>query len=877
MWFAVQIKWLLGKILHRHQLEITLDAELRAYMDEKTQRKILDGMAPSEARRQAILEEGGLEQVKEEVRGSLRGNGFETAVRDVRYGCRRLLRSPGFSGVVLLTLALGISTNVTMFSVMNAVLWRSLPYPAPDRLVIIEVDVRNIKNAGAAPGEVLDLTLRSHLVEHVSLISGVDANLDYGGEVEHLAAASVSDSFLPLLGANPALGRPFDSRLDDVGTVRSVLISDSLWRRRFGGNPAAVGAGVRINNLEMQIVGVLHPGFRLFLPASTNASEEIDVWFPTGLGKGRQYRGFAVAARLKPGVTIVQANAELQSLAADFVREYPGDYSDGKLRLVAHPLHSELTRAALPVLYMLAGAVAFVLLIACVNVANVMLANGTARQREIAIRRAMGAGRARLIRQLVTENVVLAVLAGGIGLILAHISLTATTKLSNSHLPMQSRITLDGSVTLFTVLLSIGTCLVFGILPAWRLASGDTASPLRAGRADTAAPSMRMLQRVLVIAEVALSIVPLVCGGLMLRTFLNLVHAPIGFEPSGVLTAKLPISFRMYPTIDQRWSLHRNILEQVGAIPGVEAVSAASPLPFAPLQITRRVGRADDSGVPGILATQQTVLHGYLRLVGTPLLQGRDFTPEDIAARRPVAIVDQRVAQRLWPEGALGRRLAIETGATRVIVEIVGIIAPVRVTHVRDGAMPHFLVPYHLYPIEMSLIVKTRETTASLGPAIRRTVDGLHTGRSLFEIRPMSAYVADSIGDIRFTMLVLGVFATISVLLASVGLYGTLSYLISQRRREFGIRLALGSSVRGLVAMVVGEGTVLTAAGIVAGLLGAWAATRAIRQLLYEVSPLDRVTLLGVIGLIAFISIAAVSVPAWRVTRIDPNLSLRCD
>jgi len=362
----------------------------------------------------------------------------------------------------------------------------------------------------------------------------------------------------------------------------------------------------------------------------------------------------------------------------------------------------------------------------------------------------------------------------------------------------------------------------------------------------------------------------------MVRSFLNLVHAPIGFDPTHVLTARLPISFRMYPATGQRWALHREILQRVRALPGVESVSAASPLPLAPAQTTRRVARADRPGVPGILATQQTVIYGYLELVGTPLLAGRDFTAEDIAAGRPVAIVDERLARRLWPEGAIGKRLVIERGP-REELEIVGVTAPVRATRVRDENIPHFLIPYHLYPVEMSLVVKTRETAASLGPAIRSAVDASHTGRAAFDIRPMSGYVTDSIGDTRFTMWVLAAFAVTSVLLAAVGLYGTLAYLIAQRTPEFGIRLALGSTVRAIIAMVVREGAVLAAAGAVLGLAGASAVTGAIRQLLYNVNPFDGVTLTGVVALVALVSLAAAGVPAWRTTRIEPNVSLRAE
>jgi predicted permease len=875
---AAKIRRTIGNLFGRQRLESTLDAELRAYLDEMTGRKIRDGISPAEARREALLEAGGLEQLKEEVRSAWLGNGIETAVRDARYAVRSLLRSPGFTSVVVLTLALGIGTNLTMFSVMHAVLWRPLPYPAPGRIVLVQVDARNVANAGAAPGELLDLKARSRMLEDLSMISVVDANLDYGGEMEHLTAASVSDDFLPALGVRPTLGRPLNSHIDDVVQARNVLISDALWRRRFGAGPAVIGRAVYINNLDIRIAGVLPPDFRLFLPPWANAAESIDIWFSTGIGRGRQYRWFPIAARLTPGATLVQANAELQTIAAQFVREHPEAYPDGKLRLTAVRLHDEMTRGPRPALFLLAGAVGFVLLIACVNVANLMLAHGAARQRELAIRRALGAGSVRIVRQLLTESLILALFAGAAGLALAAVGLDAIAKLGNVHLPLQSRIAVDGTVALFALGLSVATSLLFGLLPAWRLASGRMSDPLRAGLSQSASTGMRKLQRALVIAEVALSIVPLASGGLMLRTFVNLARAPLGFDPTHVLTARLPMNFRLYSQTPQRWAVLREILGRVAAIPGVEAVSAAGPLPMAPGQITMRVGRVDRPGVPGIVATQQTALNGYLKLVGTPLLQGRDFTPEDVAAARPVVIVDEHLARRLWPEGALGRHLAIEhTGGTREDLEVIGVTAPVRATSVRDESVAHFVVPYHLYPLEMTLVAKTRQTAAGLAPAIQSAVAAAHTTRAAFDIRPMADYVTESIGNARFTTWVLAVFAAASILLAAVGLYGTLAYLIAQRTREFGIRLALGSTVRAIVAMVLREGALLAAAGVALGLAGAAAVTGAIRQLLYNVSPFDGVTLLGVVGLVALVAIAAAGVPAWRATRIEPVAAMRSE
>ncbi len=883
-----KLKRLFDNLFQRQRAEDTLDRELHEYVDELVERNVRRGMPRVEARRQALVEAGGVAQVKEQVRDEWLGQRIETTLQDIRYACRSLVRSPGFTVVVIATLAIGIGANLTMFGLMQAVLWRPLPYPEPNRIVTIQVDARNVPNTGATLGEVLDLSERGRSFERVSTINPVDANLEYQGETEHVEAASVSDNFLPLLGARPALGRTLNSRVDEnKQQALAILVSDKLWRRRFSADPGIVGKVVLVNNLDLQIVGVLPAGFRLFLPPDLSASEEIDVWFPSALSPVRQYRGIPVAARLKPGVTLDQANAELQLLAAQFERQYPDFYSGrkgwqaspadagpgGKLRFTARLLHEDMTREIRPALFLLTGAMGFVFLIACVNIANLMLARGWARERELEIRRALGAGRVRIVRQLLTESLVLAVASAGIGLICAHFGLEAIGHQSSAHIPLRSRIGMDLPMALLALVLAVVASTLFGLLPAWRMASDKMANALRAGRTETAGSGARRLRRMLVVAEVALSIVPLVCGGLMLRSFLNLLHTPLGFHPAQVVTAKVPFSFGKYAQTEQRWALLRDVLDRVRALPGVQAVSAADPLPLASQQ-TRRVGRADQPDASPMLATQQGAVPGYLGVMGTRLLEGRDFTDADIAHGQHVTIIDERLARRLWPEGAIGQRLAVYRTGWRHELEVIGVTAAVRVTRVRDENIPHFMLPDD-YP--MSLVIKTRETAEKITPGIKGAVAAAHAGRAPFDIRSMDSYVSDSIGDTRFMMFVLAVFAGASVLLAAVGLYGTLAYLTAQRTREFGIRLALGSSVKGIVAIVMRESMLLAIAGVALGLAGVAAVTGAIRQLLYGVRPLDGLTLAAVAGLVGVVALGAAAVPAWHATRIDPQTSLRSE
>ncbi len=835
------------------------------------------------------VEAGGIEQIKEAVRETWLGLGIETVFQDLRYAGRSLLRSPGFSAIVIATLAVGIGANLTMFSLMRSVLWRPLPYPEPNRIVVIQVDARNVPNTGGTSGELLELRERSRTLEQVSTIESVSEDLDYAGEMEHVRAAEVSDDFLPLLGARAQLGRILDSRIDaGKQQALAILISDGLWRRRFGAERGVIGRTVRINDADVQIAGVLPPGFRLFLPPSVSGAEQVDIWLPYRIDPTVPYRGVPLVARLRPGVTLDRANAELETLAAQFEREHPEFYSGTKgwqaspadrgpgpkVRFTARLVHDDMTRDARPALFLLAGAVGFVLLIACVNVANLMLARGSARQRELEIRRALGARTSRIIRQLLTESVVLAAASGGLGLFCARFGLEAIGRQSASHIPLPSRIGMDGTAALAALALSMVTSILFGLLPAWRLASGKTGHALRAGRTETAASGARRLQRTLVAAEVALSIVPLACGGLMLRSFLNLMHTPLGFNPANVITAKVPVNLNRYPRTEQRWAVLQDVLDHVRALPGVESASAASPLPLAS-QENRRVGRPDQPDMPPIRATQQGAIPGYLGVIGTALLDGRDFTAEEAAQRRNVTIIDAGLAKRLWPdESAIGKTLSVYRTGWRNDLEVVGVTAPVRVTRVRDESVPHYMMPDE-YPA--SLVIKTHETAERMAPQIQAAVDAAHGGRAAFDIRPMSDYVSDSIGDTRFILFVLAAFAGASVLLAAVGLYATLAYLTAQRTREFGIRLALGSSVKALVTIVIRESVLLAAAGAAVGLIGVAAVTRAIRELLYGVRPLDGVTLVGVVGLIAIIAVGAAGVPGWRATRIDPQKSLRSE
>jgi predicted permease len=853
-----------------------LDDELRAYVEARAAAYERRGLTPAEATRAALVETGGVDQVKERVRDARTGSALAAVVRDARHGVRALWRSPGYALVVTLTLALGIGVNAAVFSVVHAVLWRSLPYPDAGRLVVIEADTRALPSAYASSSAVFDVRAESRLVTTVAHAEGRDASLLIDGAMERVAAARVTDDLLPLVGAAPlALGRTLSTSRDADGiVVKGVVISHELWQRRFAGDPRVLGRRLTVNNFDVDIVGVMPPGFRLVLPAANHAEEQVDVWLPREFTPGLLYRGVTLLGRLAPGATVAQAQAELDTLATVFAASHPSAYPSG-LRLTVRPLGEVVTRDVKPALLALGAAVAFVLLIAGTNVANLLLARAKMRERELAVRRALGATRGRLVQQLLAENVVLALLGGVCGLLLARLSIGALDWLRPMHLPRQSEVAIDGVVVAWTAALTVSSAVIFGLVPALGFTRHVPGQPLHSSRAGSLMLRSRRLHRGLVLAEVALSIVPLIAAGLMLRTFVNLVEAPIGFEPAHVVTARVPLNLGVFSTIDRRSAFYRNAVARVSELPGIDAASIGGPLPLTPVQTTQRVWRSDDREPTPSIGMQQSIMPGYFGVMGIPLRAGRDISDDDIRLRRRVAVVDERLAALLWHGEAVGQQLGI--GEAKQPLEVVGVAGQIRAREIRASGPPMIYVPSHVYEIEQTIVVKTHVPLTTIGPAIKQAVEALGPGRPVFDIRLLNDVVEASVDDTRFTMLVLSAFAVAALLLAGVGLYGTLAYLTAQRSQEFGVRLALGASAASILGLVMREGCLLTGLGAVLGLVGATAVTRALRGLLYGVTPLDPLTVASVVGLVAAVALVAVGWPAWLAARIDPATALRAE
>jgi putative ABC transport system permease protein len=479
-----------------------------------------------------------------------------------------------------------------------------------------------------------------------------------------------------------------------------------------------------------------------------------------------------------------------------------------------------------------------------------------------------------VIRQLLIESAILAGAGGAAGLALGYAGVSLLDWLRPTHLPRQSQIAIDAGVTAFAIGLSAIVCLVCGLIPALKATRTEQMDPLRAGRFGSSIAGLRRMQRALVIAEVALSIVPLVAGGLMIRSFWNLTHAPLGFEPAGIVTARIQFSFRAFPDLEKRWLLMRDAIDRVKQLPGVEDASAGTSLPFT--MVNMRPFAREGDAASQLRASQQAIAPGYLSVMGTRLLEGRDVSADDIRANRLVAIVDRRIAEKFWPDGAVGRRLDIQMGGKPAKLEVIGVSEPVRATRVNE-AVPHVFLSYNVQQSEPYLVIRTRERAAALAPAIRQAVEALGTNRPVVDIKPMQEYVDLSIGDTRFTMLMLTAFAAASLLLAGIGMYGTLAYLISQRTQEFGIRMALGASSRSVMGMVAGEGAWLAGIGGAAGMAAALGVAGALRGLLYGVAPIDAATVLSVSTMVGLVAVVAASIPAWRASRVDPTAALRAE
>jgi putative ABC transport system permease protein len=823
-------------------------------------------------------------------------------LHDLRYAVRSFSRRPGFTAVVVATLALGIGSNVAIFGVANAVLFQPLPYEDPEELALVWTQITNQPRALVSGPDFLDYRNETRQFEGFAGAVALTGALTGEGRAEEITVGYTTANLFQILGVAPLLGRDFeptdeapidpDLFLDPNAELPpgTIMLSHGLWRRRFGGDPDVVGQMVQIDGGNSVVVGVLPATFRIYLPEDAGMPTNVDAWgvIPGNFSEvARDAAWLTVVTRLKDGVTMAQAQQEMDALAARLREQYQ-HHANGNMQIAVNSMHGDVVAHARPVLLALLGAVGFVLLIACANVANLLLVRATTREREIAVRAALGGGRWRMIRQMLTESAVLAVAGAAVGVLLAWWGGRVLIAMRPETLARFEEFSIDGAVLLFTVAATAIAALVFGLVPALRASSTNLADSLRDRGSDTGGVRGNKLRTGLVVAEVALSLVLLIGTGLMFRTFAKLQAVYPGFESENVLTFTVPVPMFKYRDPIARNDIVTRIQTRIEALPGVRAAGATTLLPLAG-------GDQYGIGAYGVSGSTEEewrsnkadyrgVLPGYLETMGIRIVAGRALEPADNReGALDVAVIDEKLAQRLWPEGnAVGKELFIERfdlesfGLERVPLQVVGVSAGVRAQSLAAEGRETVYYPYRFFPwFPLSFTVRAPAGLLALIDPIRRDVEAVDRDIALSKFRVMADYIDEALAQTRFALTLIGVFAGLALILASVGLYGVIAYSVRQRTREIGVRIAFGASEKAVVRLVMGQGMLLALGGLGVGLIAAFLATRFVSSLFYGVTATDPITFVGVSLVLLGVAIVASYVPARRAVRIDPVEALR--
>ena len=796
--------------------------------------------------------------------------------KDVRYALRSLLRRPGFTAVAVITLALGIGANTAIFSVVHGVLLQPLPYPESERLVSLRQS--NVTTSPAqpdaqiAPGNFLEWQRQSTSFSSLAAYRTVSYNLTGDGNPERLLSGRVSVGLFKLLGAQPLVGRDFVAEEDQPGREKVVVISEGLWQRRFASDTNVIGKSLKLDGEDYAIVGVMPADFRL------PDQRERELWTPIAFKDNERTLHYAryidAIARLKPDVSSDQANAEMTAIAARLAQEHPEANTGWTIKVT--PLLDFVVGDVKRVLWLIFGAVALLLLIACANVANLLLARATTRQKEMAVRVALGAGRARIVRQLATESLLLALLGAAAAWPFASWGLQALLAAAPADLPRLTSVSIDNRALLFTFAVALLTAFLFGLAPALQVLRFDSDPALKDQRSRSV--RQQLIGNLLIAGEVALALMLLIGGGLLLRTVWRLNHIDPGFDEQNAVAVTLQLPQKKYADPQQVARFSEQLVQQVATLPGVEATGAARILPIVHDLPTgfyfEGYARPKDNDLPQ--TNYSAVSPGYFKAMGIPLIAGRAFTERDTQEALPVAIVSQTLAQRYFPSGdAIGKRINVITGPESYR-EIVGIVGDVKQNGLTKDTRPHTYEPFAQAPNQfMSLIVRSSTDPASLVPAIRGKVLALDSELPLQRTITLDRMIANSIRQQRFTSIVLSVFAGVALLLAAAGLYGVISYSVAQRTHELGIRVALGAQVKDVMQLVLRQGMTFVIAGEVVGIIGAFALTRLLGGLLFGVTPTDAATFIGVTAGLTFVALLACYIPARRATKVDPLVALR--
>lgn len=868
----------LRNLARRDRVDRDIDREMSFHLAERVDDLIASGLSAREAQRAARLRFGNYSAQHERARDMNISTHIESLGKDVRHAVRGLLRNPGFALAATAVLALGIGANTAVFSVVNAVLLRALPYSDSARLVMVfdNFPQQGVDRGPGCIADFLDWKSRSHSFQTLDAAANNRLTLTGDGDAEQIAGLAVTATFFETLGVRPTAGRTFVAGEDQPGRTQTVVLSDRLWRRRYGADPAVLGKTIALNGRPFIAIGIMPPSFQF-------GSPEVEVWTALTLDPPTRRGPFFLRGigRLKPGVTLEQAAAEMQTIAAQVQRENPRDYI--RLRYPVAPLREVVVGDVRALLWILSGAVLLVLLIALSNVASLMLARATARRREIAIRLSIGAGRARLVRQLMAESLVLALGGGALGVALAASGVSALHRLAPRGLPRLDEIGIDGRVLAFTLLVSVASAIVFGLAPGLAASRAALAESLKQGGRGGDARSHGRARGVLVVAQVSFSVLLLIGAGLLIRSFDLLGRVNPGFQapPERVLTLVVSPNgtrYRERAALNAYWE---RLLDRMRALPGVEAASIAITMPPDRLSFTDGFeiqGKPTPPGIDNPAVPVPFVSQDYFKTLGIPLVRGRWFDNRDTQDAPPVTIISEAMARQYFPnEDPVGQRL--KHGGRMLnnsYMEIVGVVGDVRYEGLDRQIRPvYYEASTQSTARPMWLLLRTSGSALSMAPAVRQAIRELDPDVPVARVSTMASALSETVSVPRFRSLLMTIFAAASLLLAAIGIYGVISYSVSQRTQEIGVRMALGATSANVRRLVIGQGSRLALAGIALGLGGAFALTRVLKQMLFGVAPTDIPTFAGVGAILGATALLASLIPACRAARVNPIRALR--
>ena len=799
---------------------------------------------------------------------------MDTLFRDIRYGFRSLLKRPGFTAIALVALALGIGANTAIFSLVNAVVLQPLPYPEPERLVWVWGNFPGGNRASVSPADYLDFRSQNKSFEQFAATVSITSTttLTGSGEPEPLNASVVTGNYFQALGVTPALGRGFSLDNEKPGNDQVAIISYELWQRRFAGNPGIVNQRINLDSKSFEVIGVM--------PKNLTFPQTADLWVPLNFDgnpelRVRKAHFLRPLGRLKPGVTMAQAQSDTDGIATQLEKQYPNSNTGWSLRLEG--LRDRLIGSSKTSLFILFGAVGFVLLIACANVANLLLVRAAGRQKEIALRTALGASRFRIVRQLMTESLLLAIIGGTIGALIAAWGIDLLVLLSGNTIPPTATVRIDATVLAFTLVTTVITGLLFGLAPALRTMKLNLSDTLKEGGRSGGEGTLKNRTRsLLVVFESALAVVLLIGAGLLIRSFIALQNTNPGFDANNVLTMRVDLPRGKYDTPEKASSFFQQLEQRLSGLPGVEKVGFITELPLtgqpndAPFTVEGRpaVARGQEFG-----ADFRRVNQNYFEALRIPLLRGRNFTPQEVRDNARMIVVSESLVNTAFPnEEALGKRLM--TVLSDKPFEIIGVVGDIRHRSLEFQPYATMYLPTFTSG-RMNLTLRTQGDPMSLVPAVRKEVSGIDPEQPVAAIRTMDEWVDRSTATPRYRTTLLGLFAAIAMILAATGIYGVMSYSVAQRTHEIGIRMALGARQGDVRRMVVGQGMLLVAVGLGIGLLTAFGVTRVMNTLLFQVTAKDPLTFLAVAGLLSIVAFVACFIPARRATKVDPLTALR--